>query len=83
MKMSPSSNSSILFNSLNNDRFKIGDAFIAISLEAAQDRLEKEKTRLTSEASKLKKDMTDVTRMLEQLKVILYTKFGKSINLER
>ncbi len=64
-------------------RFKIGDAFISISLDDAQDRLEQEKTRISAEADKLKKDMTDVTRMLEQLKVILYTKFGKSINLER
>ncbi|CAG8446662.1 11157_t:CDS:2 [Ambispora gerdemannii] len=64
-------------------KYKIGEAFITLPLEEAQERIERESELLTQELEKLKHDMDGLVEKMDQLKVLLYGKFGKAINLER
>ncbi|CAG8660071.1 7160_t:CDS:2, partial [Dentiscutata heterogama] len=64
-------------------RYKIGDAFISISLEDAIQRTKKEKELLSEESGKLRNEMRSLTNEMENLKKLLYGKFGKAINLEK
>ncbi|RIB18541.1 putative GIM3-Gim complex component [Gigaspora rosea] len=64
-------------------RYKIGDAFISITLEDAAQRTKREKEFLSEELKKLRNEMDSLTTEMEKLKVLLYGKFGKAINLEK
>ncbi|KAF0539105.1 putative GIM3-Gim complex component [Gigaspora margarita] len=64
-------------------RYKIGDAFISITLEDAVQRTKREKEFLSEELKKLRNGMDSLTTEMEKLKVLLYGKFGKAINLEK
>lgn len=64
-------------------RYKIGDAFMALPLEKAQERIEKETDVLTQELEKLQNEMDDLNGKMDELKGLLYSKFGKAINLEK
>ncbi|CAG8455548.1 11471_t:CDS:2 [Ambispora leptoticha] len=64
-------------------KYKIGDAFITLPLQEAQERIERESELLTQELEKLKHEMDGYVEKMNQLKVSLYGKFGKAINLER
>ena len=50
--------------------------------EETQDRLEKAKKSLQENMDALKGEAKDIERVLAELKVQLYAKFGTSINLE-
>ena len=65
------------------NRYKIGEVFINITVEEAQQRIEKEREVLTQELEQLKHDMDDINEQMSKLKVHLYGKFGKAINLEK
>jgi len=63
-------------------RYKVGDSFVALPVAEVQellsqstDEIEKTVEDLESQLSKLRDDMQD-------LKVALYSRFGRSINLE-
>ncbi|RDA87928.1 hypothetical protein CP532_1694 [Ophiocordyceps camponoti-leonardi (nom. inval.)] len=63
-------------------RFKIGDAFFHVALEQAQQMLETSAANVTQEKSELEDKMASVREEMTQLKVELYARFGKQINLE-
>ncbi|KAJ3031931.1 UNVERIFIED_CONTAM: hypothetical protein HDU68_010011 [Siphonaria sp. JEL0065] len=64
-------------------RYKIGDAFIHMSLGSAQERVVSDKDQVVSEIEGLKTEMDDLSVEMEALKKVLYARFGKSINLEK
>ncbi|CAG8709518.1 10453_t:CDS:2, partial [Scutellospora calospora] len=64
-------------------RYKIGDAFISVTLEDARQRVIKDEELLTEELEKLNNEMKTLNTEMDKLKVLLYGKFGKAINLEK
>ncbi|CAG8477757.1 14312_t:CDS:2 [Acaulospora morrowiae] len=64
-------------------KYKIGDAFISIPLEQAQERIERDQNLILEELNKFKEEMDSLTDQMGKLKSLLYGKFGKAINLEK
>jgi prefoldin subunit 4 len=64
-------------------RYRIGDAFIMLSLEEARTRLENEQEKLNQEMEELSGKMSEATDRMQVLKRILYGKFGNAINLDK
>ncbi|KAG8903007.1 hypothetical protein FRB99_003840 [Tulasnella sp. 403] len=62
--------------------YKVGDAFVHIPLAEAQQRLEKDQEALENEISELRERIEECETTMKELKVILYGKFGKAINLD-
>ncbi|KAK3297871.1 Prefoldin subunit-domain-containing protein [Chaetomium fimeti] len=62
--------------------YKIGDAFFHLPLPQAQEMLEQSTTRLDEEIGELEDKMGTIREQMTQLKVDLYARFGKTINLE-
>lgn len=67
---------------LTHSRYKVGDAFFQLPLADAQSLLASSTEQIDSEVSKLEETLGDVREELQQLKVALYARFGRSINLE-
>lgn len=63
-------------------RYKIGDAFFHVSLEQAQEMLTTATERIDEQTSKLEDKVNTIKEEMTQLKVDLYARFGKQINLE-
>ncbi|KAJ3089204.1 hypothetical protein HK102_006961 [Quaeritorhiza haematococci] len=63
--------------------YRIGDTFVSLPLSSCQSRLEKDQTEISSQLDTIKSEMEGINAQMAKLKVILYGKFGKSINLER
>lgn len=63
-------------------RYKIGDAFFHLPLEQAQEMLSTATTRIDEETEKLEEKLGTIEDEMSQLKVELYARFGKQINLE-
>ncbi|CAI4217225.1 unnamed protein product [Parascedosporium putredinis] len=63
--------------------YKIGDAFYHVKLEQAQEMLEKASERIDKDVARLRDDISSIQDQMTQLKVELYARFGKSINLEK
>ena len=64
------------------DRYKIGDSFISLPLPEVQDMLSASSTRIEEEVSVVAEKLGNVREEMSQLKVQLYARFGRSINLE-
>ncbi|KAF8924173.1 prefoldin [Dissophora ornata] len=64
-------------------RYRIGDTFVSLSLEAAQERITKSQEELDGEIDALKTQMDDAVEKMGELKKSLYARFGNAINLER
>ncbi|TPX72715.1 hypothetical protein SpCBS45565_g00246 [Spizellomyces sp. 'palustris'] len=64
-------------------KYRIGDAFVSLPLNTCQERIEAEQTYLSEELGQFSSRIGDITENMNKLKVILYKKFGNSINLER
>ncbi|XP_029420402.1 prefoldin subunit 4 isoform X2 [Nannospalax galili] len=62
--------------------YQIGDVFISHSQEETQDMLEEAKKTLQEEIDTLECRVASIQRVLADLKVQLYAKFGSNINLE-
>ncbi|KAI0830912.1 Prefoldin, subunit 4 [Hypoxylon sp. FL0890] len=62
--------------------YKIGDAFFHIPLPLAQELLASSTSRVEEEVSALEDKLGTVKDEMTQLKVELYARFGRSINLE-
>lgn len=62
--------------------YKIGDSFLLLPLPEVQSMLENSTTRIDEEVLKLEECISGVREEMEALKVGLYGKFGRSINLE-
>ncbi|KAL3436630.1 Prefoldin subunit-domain-containing protein [Aspergillus tetrazonus] len=62
--------------------YKIGDSFVHLPLEEAQTLLASSTEQIDSEVAKLEETLSDLREEMQQLKVALYARFGRSINLE-
>ncbi|KAL2220907.1 Prefoldin subunit-domain-containing protein [Thermoascus aurantiacus ATCC 26904] len=62
--------------------YKIGDSFISLPLSEAQAMLAAETEKVDGEVSRLEASLGDLREEMQQLKVALYARFGRSINLE-
>ena len=67
---------------MSHCRYKIGDAFFHIPLEQAQEMLETATSKIDEETSELEDKIGSIREQMQQLKVELYARFGKQINLE-
>lgn len=66
----------------STSRYKIGDSFFHLSLEQAQEMLGTTTSRIEEETSELEEKLGSVREEMKELKVQLYARFGKQINLE-
>lgn len=62
--------------------YQIGDVFISHPQEETQEMLEEAKKNLQEEIGALESRVESIQRVLSDLKVQLYAKFGNNINLE-
>ncbi|KAI9035736.1 tubulin-binding prefolding complex subunit GIM3 [Aspergillus affinis] len=62
--------------------YKIGDSFFQLPLEEAQSLLSSSTEQIDTEVSGLEDKLSDLREELQELKVALYARFGRSINLE-
>ncbi|KNE61354.1 hypothetical protein AMAG_06183 [Allomyces macrogynus ATCC 38327] len=64
-------------------KYQVGDAFVNAPYSQVQEWLERDTNEATSAVEKLKDEMDGVMAKMDELKAILYKRFGNSINLER
>jgi len=62
----------------NMCKIKVGEVFVAVENDEAEEWVK----QVQEEMSKLEKQHAEVQTEMEALKVLLYSKFGKAINLE-
>ncbi|PCH36035.1 Prefoldin subunit 4 [Wolfiporia cocos MD-104 SS10] len=62
--------------------YKVGEVFLHLSHSRAMNRLEKDQNELNSELSNLTDRAEECEKSMKELKVILYAKFGRAINLD-
>ncbi|KAL1860916.1 hypothetical protein Plec18167_003803 [Paecilomyces lecythidis] len=62
--------------------YKIGDSFVSLPLPEAQSLLATSTEKIEEEVSKLEESLGEIREELQRLKVALYARFGRSINLE-
>ncbi|KAL8820766.1 MAG: hypothetical protein Q9223_001082 [Gallowayella weberi] len=62
--------------------YKIGDAFIMLPLPEVQELLSKSTSRIEDKISTTEEKLSSIRDEMNTLKVDLYARFGKSINLE-
>lgn len=63
-------------------RYKLGDAFISLPVEEVRELLASSMTTIEESVSTVEDKLGTVREEMEQLKIDLYARFGKSINLE-
>lgn len=64
------------------DRYKIGDSFFHVTAAQAQEMLGNGTTQIEEDISQLEDKLNTAREEMSQLKVELYARFGRSINLE-
>ncbi|KAG0050359.1 hypothetical protein BGZ83_004861 [Gryganskiella cystojenkinii] len=64
-------------------KYRIGEAFVSLTLEAAQERNTKAKEELDEELAQIKGQMDEAIEKMDALKKVLYARFGNAINLEK
>jgi len=62
--------------------YKVGEAFLHMPHARALKRLEKDQADIDKQVSSLTASVEDCEKKMKELKVILYAKFGRSINLD-
>ncbi len=67
---------------LISPRYKIGDAFFHVSLEQAQEMLATSNGRIEEAIMELEDKLGTIREEMTELKVELYARFGRTINLE-
>ncbi|KAB5586213.1 Prefoldin subunit-domain-containing protein [Coniochaeta sp. 2T2.1] len=63
-------------------RYKIGDAFFHVALPVAQEMLGFSTSRVEEKLRQKEEKLEDIRAEMTELKVDLYSRFGKTINLE-
>jgi len=63
-------------------RYRIGDSFISLPLPEVQSMLSSSSERIDEEVSGLEERLGGIRDEMQHLKVALYARFGRSINLE-
>lgn len=69
-------------HSLTVTTYRIGDVFIFVTLDEAQEMIEEKKANVATETKNLREKQDNIKQMMSDLKVQLYAKFGSNINLE-
>ena len=67
---------------LTQTRYQIGDSFISLPLSEVQEMLATSTTKIEEEVEVLESKMEEIKEQKNDLKVELYARFGRSINLE-
>jgi len=62
--------------------YKIGDSFVSLPLPDVQTLLSSSTEQIDEEVTKLEETLSGVQDEMKELKVALYARFGRSINLE-
>ncbi|KAI4129250.1 MAG: hypothetical protein LQ347_003859 [Umbilicaria vellea] len=62
--------------------YKIGDSFISLPLPEVQEMLSLSTEKIEEEVSGIEEKLSGIREEMQQLKVALYARFGRSINLE-
>ncbi|KAJ7282905.1 Prefoldin subunit 4 [Mycena rebaudengoi] len=62
--------------------YKVGEAFLHMPLPRALKRLEKDQSSIDTQVSVLANSAEDCEKQMKELKVALYAKFGRAINLD-
>ena len=65
-----------------SSRYRIGDTFVSLSVSEVQEMLSTSTEKIEGSISEVEKKLSTIREEMEQLKVQLYARFGKSINLE-
>ena len=68
--------------SLTSARYKIGDSFISLPLPEVQEMLSTSSGKIEEEVAALEEKLSTIREEQNDLKVELYARFGRSINLE-
>ena len=63
-------------------RYKIGDSFFYLALSEVQELLAEDIQKVDAESGKIEERLSNVKDEIQELKIALYARFGKSINLE-
>ncbi|KAL0083075.1 Prefoldin subunit 4 [Phycomyces blakesleeanus] len=64
-------------------RYKVGDTFAHVPVSEALERVEKDTEKIQLELDNIRSDVESVQGKMEELKKLLYAKFGNAINLEK
>ncbi|KAF8514140.1 Prefoldin beta-like protein [Gautieria morchelliformis] len=62
--------------------YRVGDAFLHVKLVKAQKLLTRDQESLDAEMQKVRDSAEDCEKTMKELKIALYAKFGKAINLD-
>ncbi|KAF9449652.1 Prefoldin, subunit 4 [Macrolepiota fuliginosa MF-IS2] len=62
--------------------YKIGETFLHMSQPKALKRLERDQRDVDERFTKTAEEVNEIENQMKELKVLLYAKFGKAINLE-
>lgn len=63
-------------------RYKIGDSFVFLPVEEVQELLTSDTARIDESVLSLEQKLDVIRDEMQELKVKLYARFGRSINLE-
>ena len=63
-------------------KYTVGECFVHMDGDAAEERLTTEAGRASSELDTLKKELDEINEEMASLKKLLYAKFKDQINLE-
>jgi prefoldin subunit 4 len=63
-------------------RYKVGDCFFSLPVEDVQQLLEQSTAKIDGEVDGLEQSLKGLREEMGELKVLLYGRFGRSINLE-
>lgn len=63
-------------------RYKIGDSFISLPLPEVQGMLSTSTEKIEEEVTLLEEKLSTIREEMQELKIELYARFGRSINLE-
>lgn len=63
-------------------RYKLGDAFFSLPLPAVQELISISTEKIDKSVSAVESQLSEIREKMEELKIHLYARFGKSINLE-
>lgn len=72
----------VQYDNMFHYRYLVGEVFIDVDQDGAEQRLEKQKKEISKEVKSLEKQLEDVQKKMKKLKGELYAKFGNQINLE-
>jgi prefoldin subunit 4 len=63
-------------------RYQIGDSFVSLPLPEVQKMLSTSTEKIEGDVAALEEKLSTIREEMQQLKVELYARFGRSINLE-